>query len=109
MPLPAQLRVIVTIRLKYACRGCTDGVTQAPAPAHLIPGGMPSEAMLAHVLVSTYADHLPCIDRARSWVIILRQTGEVRSFGHQVIYAAALVSIPQSGHNESVIIRSEIS
>lgn len=25
--LPAQLRVIVTVRPKYACRACTDGVT----------------------------------------------------------------------------------
>ena len=28
--VPAQLRVIVTVRPKYACRACTDGVTQAP-------------------------------------------------------------------------------
>jgi len=26
--VPAQLRVIVTLRPKYACRTCTDGVTQ---------------------------------------------------------------------------------
>jgi hypothetical protein len=36
--VPAQLRVIVTVRPKYACRTCTDGVTQAPARAHLIMG-----------------------------------------------------------------------
>lgn len=57
--VPAQLRVIVTVRPKYACRICTDGVTQALAPAHLISGGLPTEATLAHVLVSKYADHLP--------------------------------------------------
>lgn len=57
--VPAQLRVIVTVRPKYVCRTCTDGVTQAPAPAHLITGGLPTEATLAHVLVSKYADHLP--------------------------------------------------
>lgn len=57
--VPAQLRVIVTIRPKYACRICTDGVTQAPAPSHLIMGGLPTEAAIAHVLVSKYADHLP--------------------------------------------------
>jgi hypothetical protein len=28
--VPAQLRVIVTVRPKYACRACTDGVRQAP-------------------------------------------------------------------------------
>ncbi len=57
--VPAQLRVIVTVRPKYACRTCTDGVTQAPAPSHLIMGGLPTEATLAHVLVNKYADHLP--------------------------------------------------
>ena len=57
--VPAQFRVIVTRRPRYACRSCTDGVVQAPAPARLIPGGMPTEATVAHVLVSKYADHLP--------------------------------------------------
>lgn len=33
--VPAQLRVIFTIRPRYACRGCTDGVTQAEAPHRL--------------------------------------------------------------------------
>ena len=42
--VPAQFRVIVTRRPKYACRSCTDGVVQAPAPARLIQGGMPTEA-----------------------------------------------------------------
>lgn len=57
--VPAQLRVIVAVRPKYACRTCTDGVTQARAPSHLIMGGLPTEATIAHVLVSKYADHLP--------------------------------------------------
>jgi transposase len=57
--VPAQLRVIVTVRPKYACRTCTDGVTQAAAPSHLVMSGLPTEATLAHVLVSKYADHLP--------------------------------------------------
>lgn len=57
--VPAQLRVIVTVRPKYACRACEQGVTQAPAPAHLIEGGLPSEGAIAHVLVSKYADHCP--------------------------------------------------
>ncbi len=50
--VPARFRVIVTRRPKYACRTCTDGVTRAPAPSHLIMGGLPTEATLAHVLVS---------------------------------------------------------
>lgn len=63
--VPAQFRVIVTRRPKYACRSCTDGVVQAPAPARLIPGGMPTEATIAHVLVSKYADHLPLYRQAQ--------------------------------------------
>jgi len=39
--VPARLRVIVTRRPKYACRSCTDGVVQAPAPHRLIEGGLP--------------------------------------------------------------------
>jgi hypothetical protein len=37
--VPAQFRVIVTRRPKYACRSCTDGVTEAPTRPHLIMGG----------------------------------------------------------------------
>jgi transposase len=57
--VPAPLRVLVTRRPKYACRTCEDGVVQAPAPARLIEGGLPTEATVAQVLVSKYADHLP--------------------------------------------------
>jgi transposase len=57
--IPAQFRVIVTIRPKYACRSCEGNVIQAPAPAHLIEGALPTEGAIAHVLVSKYADHLP--------------------------------------------------
>ena len=76
--VPAQLRVIVTVQPKYACRACTDGVTQAPAPAALIEGGLPTEGAIAHVLVSKYADHLPLYRQsqmlARSGVTIDRST-----------------------------------
>lgn len=57
--------LIVTRRPKYACRACTDGIAQAPAPARLIPGGLPTEATVAHVLVSKYADHLPLYRQAQ--------------------------------------------
>ena len=42
--IPAQFRVIVTKRPKLACRACTGIVVQAPAPARLIEGGIPTEA-----------------------------------------------------------------
>jgi len=57
--VPAQLRVLVTIRPKYACPACKGGVTQAKTPPHLIEGALPTEGAIAHVLVSKYADHLP--------------------------------------------------
>ena len=52
--IPAQYRVIETVRPKYACRVCTDGVTQAPAPAWLIEGGLPTEGAIAHVLLQQW-------------------------------------------------------
>ena len=57
--IPAQFRVIVTRRPKYGCRACESAVVQATAPARLIEGGLPTEALVAHVLVGKYADHLP--------------------------------------------------
>ncbi|MET3775006.1 transposase [Rhizobium alvei] len=63
--VPAQFRVIITRRPKYACRACADGVVQAPAPARLIQAGLPTEATVAHVLVSKYADHLPLYRQAQ--------------------------------------------
>ena len=63
--VPARLRVIVTVRPKYACRSCEQGVTQAPAPARLIEGGLPTEGAIAHVLVSKYAEHTPLYRQAQ--------------------------------------------
>jgi transposase len=63
--IPAQFRVLVTRRPRYACRGCTEGVVQASAPARLVSGGLPTEAMVAHVLVGKYADHLPLYRQAQ--------------------------------------------
>ena len=56
--MPARFRVLVTIRPKYACRKCEDGVLQAAAPARLIEGGLPADATVAQVLVSKAAPEL---------------------------------------------------
>jgi transposase len=63
--IPAQFRVIVTHRPKYACRACEQAVVQAPAPERLIKGGLPTEAMVASVLVGKYAWHLPLYRQAQ--------------------------------------------
>jgi transposase len=57
--VPAQYQVLVTRRPKYACRACEGTVMQAPAPARLIDGGLPTERLVAQVLVDKYADHCP--------------------------------------------------
>lgn len=56
--IPARFRVIVTRRPKYAFKDA-DGVVQALAPAHIIESGLPTEALLAQIAVSKYADGLP--------------------------------------------------
>ncbi|MGH9416496.1 MAG: IS66 family transposase, partial [Terriglobales bacterium] len=43
---------------KLCCARC-DAIVQAPAPSRPIARGMAGPALLAHVLVSKYADHLP--------------------------------------------------
>jgi len=65
--VPAQFRVIVTRRPKYACRTCQGEVAQAAAPERLIENGLPTEALVAQVLVAKYADHLPLYRQAQIW------------------------------------------
>ena len=62
---PAQFKVVVTRRPKYACRACEGAVVQAPAPARLIEAGIPTETLVAHVLVAKYADHCPLYRQAQ--------------------------------------------
>ena len=63
--VPATFRVLVTRRPRYGCRACEGAVVQAPAPARIVEGGIPTEALIAHVLVSKYADHLPLYRQAQ--------------------------------------------
>ena len=65
--VPAQFKVIVTRRPKYACRACQGEVVQAAAPERLIANGVPTEATVAQVLVAKYADHLPLYRQAQIW------------------------------------------
>jgi hypothetical protein len=66
--------VLVTRRPKLACRACEGVVVQAPAPERLIPGGMPTDATVAQVLASRYADHLPLYRQSQ---ILARQGVEI--------------------------------
>src|SRR3954467_15355450 len=57
--VPLRLRVRVTKRPIYGCRGCAEAVVQAPAPDSALPGGLPTEGLVAHRGVSKYNDGLP--------------------------------------------------
>jgi transposase len=63
--VPTTLRVLVTRRPRYGCRSCESAVMQAPAPARIVEGGIPTEALIAQVLVAKYADHLPLYRQAQ--------------------------------------------
>ena len=56
--IPATVRVVRTIRPKYACRTC-ETIIQHEAPERVIAGGLATPALLAQVLVSKYCDHTP--------------------------------------------------
>src|SRR5262245_50644001 len=66
---PASLFVVQRIRHTYACPGCsrtadpaddpTPTITTAPLPSQPIDKGLPGPGLLAHVVVSKFADHLP--------------------------------------------------
>ena len=56
--VPASFKVIRHVRPKLSCRVC-ETIVQAPMPSLPIERGKPGPGLLAHVLVSKYADHLP--------------------------------------------------
>jgi transposase len=76
--VPAQVRVKVIRRPRHGCRACEGAVVQAPAPERPIDGGMATEALLAHILISKYGDSLPLYRQAqifaRQGVVLDRST-----------------------------------
>ena len=64
--IPAQFRVLVTRRPRYACRRCSRAVVQAHAPEHVVPGGLPTELFIAWIIVSKFGDHLPFYRQGRN-------------------------------------------
>jgi transposase len=61
--IPARCYVIRQVRIKLACGSC-DKILQAKAPSRPIERGIAGPGLLAHVLVSKYADHLPLYRQA---------------------------------------------
>jgi transposase len=75
--MPESFKVIRHVRPKFSCRGC-DRVVEAPAPSRPIERGLAGPGLLAHVIVSKFADHLPLYRQsdiyARQGIDISRST-----------------------------------
>jgi transposase len=75
--IPDSFKVIRHVRPKFACGGC-ERVVEAPASSRPIERGLAGPGLLAHVLVSKFADHLPLYRQseiyARQGVEIERST-----------------------------------
>ena len=56
--VPESFKVIRYVRPKYTCTGC-DRIVEAPAPSRPVERGLAGPGLLAHVIVSKFADHLP--------------------------------------------------
>ena len=61
--VPARFKVIRHVRPKLSCTKC-DVIVQAEAPSRPIARGLAGPGLLAHVLVSKYADHQPLYRQA---------------------------------------------
>jgi transposase len=76
--IPASLIVLQHVRPKYACSACEANVTIADRLPEPIEKGLPGPGLLAQVIVSKYADHLPLYRQerifARHGVELPRQT-----------------------------------
>jgi transposase len=57
--VPMQVYVERTLRKKYACKVCEEGVATAPVQPQLIPKSNASPSLLAYLVVSKYMDGLP--------------------------------------------------
>jgi transposase len=56
--VPAEFFVHRHVYGKWACR-CCQTLKQEPAAPEVIEGGVPASGLLAHLLISRFADHLP--------------------------------------------------
>lgn len=56
--VPSCFKVVRHVRPRVSCRAC-EAISQASMPSLPIERGRPGPALLAHVLVAKYCDHLP--------------------------------------------------
>lgn len=56
--IPRQWKVVQYVREKFTCRAC-EGISQAPAPFHVLPRGFAGPSLLAMILFEKYGQHQP--------------------------------------------------
>jgi transposase len=104
--VPASFFVLETVRGNWACRHCEEGVVTAPPPPQPIEKGLPGPGLLAHVVVSKYADHLPL---ARQTGIFARHGVELsRSTLCDWVGAAAELGAPVVAEMKRDLIASKV-
>ena len=57
--IPAKMKVIRTIRKKYACPCCEETIKTAKLPEKILPKSNATAGLLAHIATSKYVDALP--------------------------------------------------
>jgi transposase len=57
--IPASLKVIEHVRIKYACKACQEKPAIAPPPDKVIDKGMAGPGLMAWIAVSKFGDHQP--------------------------------------------------
>lgn len=72
--VPAQIKVIRTERVKYACPCCDSSIKVAKAEPQLLPNGLFTANALAWIIINKYQDALPLYRQA---VILARLGGEI--------------------------------
>ena len=116
--VPAKIQVIKTIRPKYACKSCegveSDGPTVkiAPPPPQIIPKGIATPGLLAHVAISKYADALPLyrqekiferigVDISRStmagWMVMVGQGCKpIMELSYKILLSGPLINVDET-------------
>lgn len=64
--VPATLQVKQHVRFQYACRKCYGSIRRAEMPSQPIDKGLPTSRLIAQVMMSKFADHMPFY-RQESW------------------------------------------
>lgn len=91
--IPRSWKVIQHVREKVSCRDC-EGISQAPAPFHVVPRGWAGPSLLAMILFEKYGQHQPLnrqADRYAREGVELSLSTLADQVGHCAVALAPLV------------------